>query len=170
MSTPENEHDDGAPSSDEQAQHLARIQGQAVPTDAATAPGAQQPADDADEMPEPGAMAQQAAAVIMTIVRPLASFAVPQLRDAPDELWAPIPEGLAAVLEEYGGDNLAIMKNPWVRLGMCCAPLAIYATQHAPQKTAPDALAAPASVVLEAPRPDAAAASQKTVTFGAPQA
>lgn len=106
----------------------------------------------------------QMAAMAVGMLRPLICYAVPTLRDAPGELWEPIPEGVAAVMDHYGA-SADWMQSPWARLGFSLAPLAAYAAVSAMNKPKEE----PKRVGLSAEPPKAPEAS-RAVTFGAPEA
>ena len=147
---------------DEQAADLAALQAMATPE----APAA--PAQALAEVPQgPSVQALQLAAMAVSIIRPLASYAVPALRTAPDALWDPIPQGLAGVLDHYDlGEHI---DNPWIGLALACAPLAAYGVMES-------AKGKPQDKPERAQGPDLTAKAptethgQKTVTFGAPEA
>lgn len=126
---------------------------------------AQTPLQEPDRGPQPpSAAALQMATMAVGIIRPLVAFAVPALRSAPDELWSPVPEGVAAVMDHYGA-SADWMQNPWARLGISLAPLAAYAAVES-MKAKPKDEPKPAidgPVQLPEGRPGPA-----PVTFGAP--
>lgn len=144
---------------DEQNADLAALKAMAAPE----APAGQLPAV-ADVPTGPSVQSLQLAALAVSIIRPLAAYAVPALRTAPDALWEPIPQGLAGVIDHYDlGEHI---NNPWVGLALASAPLAAYAVMESakakPQdKPATDPGSGPD---LSAPLPTEAAGS-KTVTF-----
>lgn len=152
MSTTETQ----APS--EQAADLAALQAAAAAGEPA-APG--QPVEAEQQGPQPpSAAAMQMAVMAVGILRPIICFAVPSLRTAPGELWEPVPEGVAAVMDHYGA-SAEWMQSPWARLGMSLAPLAAFAAIDAmskPKEPPRQALTAEAPPPAEGPR---------TVTFGA---
>lgn len=154
----------------EQAADLAALTaGAAEPVQDAAQQQAQQAAN---EPQPPSAAALQIAAMAVGMLRPLLCYAVPSLKNAPDELWAPIPEGLGAVLDQYGA-SAEWMSTPWARLAISITPLAAFAAVEAmaaakekPTKT----LTAPnEAAMMAAPVTDGAPAvpGAKTVTFGA---
>ena len=144
----------------EQAADLAALQAAAAGQEAA--PGAA--AEPIEQGPQPpSAAAMQMAAMAVGILKPIICFAVPSLREAPGELWEPIPEGVAAVMDHYGA-SAEWMQSPWARLGLSVAPLCAFAAVQAMQ--APPKKDADAPLQLEAKAPDVVA-GQKTVTFGA---
>lgn len=148
---------------DEQAADLAALQAAA-----GGAPGPQGGAvaeQQAEGPPPPSAAAMQMAAMAVGIMKPIICFAVPSLREAPSELWEPIPEGVAAVMDHYGA-SAEWMNSPWARLGLSLAPLACFAAVEA-MKDKPKAEPQAQAISLEAKAPDVVAGS-KTVTFGAP--
>lgn len=147
---------------DEQAADLAALQAMAAPD----TPPAQVQAQ-AEAPQGPSVQSLQLAALAVSIIRPLACYAVPGLRTAPDALWEPIPQGLAGVLDHYDlGEHI---DNPWVGLALACAPLAAYGVMES-------AKAKPADKPERVQGPDLTAQAptetpgQKTVTFGAPEA
>lgn len=152
---------EAAPAPSEQAADLAALQGMAAAGEQA-APGQPEQAEQQAIQP-PSAAAMQMAAMAVGILRPIICFAVPSLRTAPDELWQPIPEGVAAVMDHYGA-SAEWMQSPWARLGISLAPLAAYAAMDAMSKPKE-----PARVGLSAEAPPAPAQSRE-VTFGAPAA
>lgn len=104
------------------------------------------------------------AGMLVGIAKPLICYAMPVLKKSPAELWLPIPEGVAAVLDHYNLGDSDLMRNPWARLGFSMAPLAAYAAMNAAEEekpAEPERLAAPAA---KAP----ASSATKNVTFGAP--
>lgn len=155
----------------EQAADLAALQQSAA--DAPPPPGQAAPGEagqDAEPAP-PSAGSLQAAAMLVGILRPLLGFALKSLKDAPDELWEPLPAGVAGVLDHYSVDGAEWLRNPWVRLAFCGAPLAAYVVaQEMANKPAQAAIAAPGhGEHLAAPAP-AEAPGASTVTIGAVQA
>lgn len=105
------------------------------------------------------------AALAVGILRPVVCYAVPSLRGAPDELWEPIPGGVAGILEKYGV-GIEAMQSPWARLALACAPLAAFAAVEA-MKSPPKPEAEPLPEIA----PEKAGAplevvGQKSVTFG----
>ncbi len=150
---------DAEQASDLAALQLAAGEGQGAP---------QALAEPEPERSGPSEKSLHVAALIVGIVRPIAGYAMPSLREAPDALWEPIPQGVAGLLDHY--DLSEHIDNPWAGLAMACAPLAAFAAMEAiknkPQEAKPKEpgqLAAPAQVPSETP-------GQKTVTFGAPAA
>ncbi len=118
----------------------------------------------------PSADAMGAAALVVGIAQPILCATVKGLQDAPGELWGPVTESLAGLMDHYG--IAAEISNPWARFGIACAPLAGFALMARMQeeenkpKTDADNLAAP--------KLEAAAAQQapgaNTVSFGAVRA
>lgn len=155
-------------SSAEQAADLAALRAAAAPV---TATGAAAPEQQVQQ--GPSAAALQVAELAVGMLRPVICFAVPSLRAAPGELWAPIPAGVAGILDHYeiGMDAL---KNPWARLAMACAPLGAYAAVQAmkeqQEQPKPDPTEGGDMLNLESSKQDAnpQTVGQKTVTFGAP--
>lgn len=147
------------PASSEQAADLAALTAAAQGDAPAAAPGAQPE----QQGPQPPSAASVALATMLVgMLKPIACYLAPALKKAPDELWAPVPEGMAAVLDHYDLGESELLRNPWARLGLSCAPLIAYAAMNAePEKPAgkPQALAAPAA-------PPAAGGG--AVTFGDP--
>lgn len=155
--------------SDEQAADFANLQAQAG-IGQGQEPGQQIAQTGQDKPPPPSASSMQAAVIALGVLRPLICYAVPVLKTSPDELWQPIPEGLAAVLD-HAGLQPEWMQSPWARLGFACAPLlafaAIQSSKQADEKPkeptthdGPDLMAPP-----PAPAP---APTGPAVTFGAP--
>lgn len=142
----------------EQAADLAALQ--AAAAGAPPAPGAQPEQAEAGTIQPPSAAALQMAAMAVGMLRPIVCFAVPSLRAAPDELWQPIPEGVAAVMDHYGA-SAEWMQSPWARLGFSLAPLAAFAAMDAMSKPKE---APRVGMTAEAPP---APETPKTVTFGA---
>lgn len=145
---------------DEQAADLAALQAGANPAQAAQAGPAVVDEAPTEQKP-PSAQAMALAGMAVGMLRPLIVYAVPSLREAPDELWAPIPEGLAAVADQYGV-AAEWMQSPWARLAFACAPLAAFGAMQAMSKPKPEAQALPAPPAPGAP----AEPGSKTVTFG----
>lgn len=148
---------DSEQASDLAALQLAAGEGQG----AATAPTGATP-----EPTGPSEQSKQLAVLVVGIARPLICYAVPALRNAPDELWEPVPQGVAGVLDHY--DLSQHIDNPWAGLALCCAPLAMFAATEAMKNAPKDAkpkepgqLAAPVDVPQEVP-------GAKVVSFGAP--
>lgn len=152
---------EAAPAPSEQAADLAALQGMAAAGEPA-APGQPEQADQPAIQP-PSAAAMQMAALAVGILRPIVCYVVPSLRTAPDELWEPIPEGVAAVMDHYGA-SAEWMQSPWARLGFSLAPLAAFAAMDAMSKPKE-----PERVGIKAEAPPAPQAP-KTVTFGAAEA
>jgi len=145
---------------DEQAADLAALQAMAAPEAQA---GQLQPV--AEVPTGPSVQSLQLAALAVSIIRPLAAYAVPALRTAPDALWEPIPQGLAGVLDHY--DLSEQINNPWIGLALASAPLAAYAFMESAKAKPQDKPAAHgAGPDLSAPVPTEAP-GQKTVTFAA---
>lgn len=113
----------------------------------------------------PSASAIQLATMAVGMLRPLIGFAVPALRNAPDELWEPIPEGVAGVLDHYGMQP-DWLESPWARLAFAMAPLAAFAALETMKEKPkePERIAGPDLTAA----PPAPAEGQKTVTIGAP--
>lgn len=145
---------------DEQAADLAALKAAAGPAPGAPGAPAAVAQEESNEPAPPSAEAMALAGMAVGILKPLVCFAVPVLKDAPAELWQPIPEGVAAVVDHYGGGP-AWMNSPWARLGFSLMPLVGYAAVQAMNKPKE-----PEPMALEAP-PPAEAVGQKTVTFGA---
>lgn len=143
----------------EQASDLAALQVAAGEGQGATAPVAEQ----GPQIREPSEQSKQLAVLIVGIARPLVCFAVPALRNAPDELWEPVPQGVAGVLEHY--DLSQHIDNPWAGLALCCAPLAVFGATEA-MKDRPKPKEPQQLETFAAPVPEDAP-GQKTVTFGA---
>jgi hypothetical protein len=145
---------------DEQAADLAALQAMAAPDAPAAALQVQEQAP-----PGPSVQSLQLAALAVSIIRPLASYAVPALRTAPDALWEPIPQGLAGVLDHYDlGEHI---NNPWIGLALASAPLAAYAVMESAKAKPQDKPTDPGpGPDLSAPVPTEAP-GQKTVTFAA---
>lgn len=149
----------------EQAADLAALTASANQENATQAAATGQPEAQAPQ--PPSASALQLAAMAVGMLRPLIAYAVPALRNAPDELWEPIPEGVAGVLDHYGMQP-EWLESPWARLAFAAAPLAAFAaiqTMNEKPK-APESIAGPD--LSAAPPPQAE--GQKTVTIGAPVA
>lgn len=145
---------------DEQAADLAKLQAQVQGEAPAAGQVQAQAQDDGGELPPPSPAAMQIAGMAVGMLKPIVCFAVPVLREAPDELWQPVPEGVAAVLDEYGA-SAEWMRSPWARLGMSLMPLIAFAAVSAMNKPKE-----PEPMALEA-APPAEPVGQKTVTFGA---
>lgn len=166
MSTAE-ETDTSMGAAAEQAADLAALQ--AAAAGAEPAPGAQVADAEAQAIAPPSAAAMQMAAMAVGILKPIICFAVPSLREAPGELWEPIPEGVAAVMDHYGA-SAEWMQSPWARLGLSVAPLCAFAAVQAMNAPKPKAEPeAGGALQLEAKAPDVVAGAS-TVTFGAPAA
>ncbi len=149
----------------EQAADFAALQAAAAENTgpvSVEAPG--QPQDTGPQ--PPSAAALQIAAMVVGIVRPIAAYAVPSLREAPDALWEPIPEGVAAVLDHYGADA-EWLQSPWARLAFSLAPLAAFAAMKSMEekpKAKPQSIEGPNLTAA----PPTEAAGSKSVTIGAP--
>jgi hypothetical protein len=148
----------------EQAADFAALQAAANEADAG--PGAPAQAEAPAELAPPSAASLQLAAMAVTMVKPLICFAVPALQRAPEELWGPVPEGVAGILDHYGLGESELLRSPWGRLAFSLAPLAAFAAMESMKDKPKDK---PAEM-LEAPPPAPAPATEasKTVTFGAP--
>jgi len=110
----------GRDATDEQAADLAALQARARPPEQA-----QEVQGGAAAPQGPSQQALQLAALAVAIIKPLACYALPALAKAPAELWEPIPQGLAGVIDHYDlGDHIS---NPWFGLALASAPLAAYA-------------------------------------------
>lgn len=110
---------------DEQQADLAALEAAAAGQQAGPVPVEQQAQAQA-----PSLAAVQMAGMAVGMLRPLICYAVPALRTAPAELWEPVPEGVAAVLEHYGA-SAEWMQSPWARLAISLAPLAAFAAMQA---------------------------------------
>lgn len=143
----------------EQASDLAALQMAAGEGQGAAGPVAEQE----PQRTEPSEQSKQLAVLIVGIARPLVCYAVPALRSAPDELWDPVPQGVAGLLDHY--DLSQHIDNPWAGLALCCAPLAVFAASEA-MKEKPKAREPQQLDNFAAPVPGDAP-GQKTVTFGA---
>lgn len=122
------------------------------------------------EQAGPSADAMGAAALVVGIAQPILCATVKGLKDAPGELWGPVTESMAGLLDHYG--IAAEISNPWARFGIACAPLAGFALMARMEadkdkpKTDSDTLAPPkleATAAQQAP-------GANTVQFGAVQA
>ncbi len=143
----------------EQLADLAALQASANESDQVNAPG-----QSVQSGPQPpSASALQLAAMAVQVIKPLATAAVPALRGSPDELWAPIPEGLAAILDHYGWNRPDLLDSPWAKLALSLAPLAAYAAMESMKDDKPKARPK-AAAISEAPGADS---GPKTVTVGA---
>lgn len=118
----------------------------------------------------PSADAMGAAALVVGIAQPILCATVKGLKEAPAELWGPVTESMAGLLDHYG--IAAEIANPWARFAIACAPLAGFAMMARMEadkdkpKTDADTLAAPkleATAAQQAP-------GANTVQFGAVQA
>lgn len=155
-------------SSAEQAADLAALRAAAAPV---TAPGAPGAAVDSENPVQqgPSAAALQVAELAVGMLRPVICFAVPSLREAPGELWAPIPAGVAGILDHYE-IGMEALNNPWARLAMACAPLGAFAAVQA-MKAPPKPDPTDSEKVLDlavSKSSETETVGQKTVTFGAP--
>lgn len=151
--------------SSEQAADFAALQAAAAENTAPVMAQAQGQVQDTGPQP-PSAAALQIAAMVVGMLRPIAAYAVPSLREAPDALWEPIPEGVAAVLDHYGADA-DWLQSPWARLAFSLAPLAAFAAMKSMDekpKAKPQSIQGP-DLTATAP---AEAAGSKSVTIGAP--
>lgn len=154
-----NEDTHTPPPAAEQAADLAALTaaaGEGTPLDNSVQPQAPQP---------PSASAIQLASMAVAMLRPLIGFAVPVLRNAPDELWEPIPEGVAGVLDHYGMQP-EWLESPWAKLAFAMAPLAAFAALETMKEKPkePERIAGPDLTAA----PPAEAVGQKTVIMGAP--
>lgn len=177
--TVDQDDDQDQAASAEQAADLASLEARAANVDQ-VAPGAPAAAAaQADQVAPPSDQAMMFAAMIIRAVRPLAGYAVPAVKEAPDELWGPTVEGTAALLDHYGVGGSEFARTPWGRFAFGLLPLVGFVAVH--QLTAPkdDQAAAPAAAGngparlggpdLAAPAPAPAAPGQDRVIIGAPQ-
>lgn len=161
-------------SSAEKAADLASLEARAVSTDQA-APGAPGAAAAADQVQPPSEQSMMFAGILLRAVRPLAGYAVPALKEAPDELWGPAVEGTAALLDHYGVGGSAFASTPWGRFAFGVVPLVGFVAVHqltAPKEdkpAGPDGPARNGAPMLAAPAPAPAAPGQNRVIIGAPQ-
>jgi hypothetical protein len=154
----------------EQAADLAAIKAAASEQPAPAGQVEQGEAGQGAEPAPPSAGSVQAATMLVGILRPLLGFALKSLKDAPDELWEPLPAGVAGVLDHYSVDGAEWLRNPWVRLAFCGAPLAAYVVAEEMKAKPAPAIAAPGQGQhLAAPAPTEAPGA-RTVTIGAVQA
>lgn len=147
--------------SQEQAADLAALQAAAnVPQPGVADPMAP-PAG-----PAPGTL--QDAALLIGIARPILEIGFAPLRGAAPEAWAALHEPVAALMEHYGLNMGEVMTNPWARLALGAAPLAMHAygniTAEQDKKPATESQALQAANI-SAPAPEAAP-GQKTVIIG----
>lgn len=118
---------------------------------------------------KPSAQAMGVAGMVIGVVQPLLCHTVRGLNTAPAQLWDPVTESVAGLLDHYGLARPEL-QGPWAKLGISILPLAgmvaiARMSEPAPEKQeGQQALAAPD---LSAPAP-AQAAGSKVVTFGAP--
>lgn len=150
----------------EQAADLAALTA-AANADSAAPATTNQAQPEAQAPQPPSASALQLAAMAVGMLRPLIAYAVPALRNAPDELWEPIPEGVAGVLDHYGMQP-EWLESPWARLAFAAAPLAAFAAINSMNQKPkePESIAGP-DLSAEVPKQEA---GQNTVTIGAPVA
>lgn len=149
--------------SSEQAADFAAIQ-------ASAAGDAVQPGQElAQQGPQqPTAQAMGAAGLFVGIAQPILCATVRGLREAPKELWEPVTEGIAGLLDHYGLASEA-MNGPWARFAFSVAPLAGFVviaqmkTEAEKPKTEAQALTGP-DLSAKAP---AGPVGSKTVSFGA---
>ncbi|MEH0165582.1 hypothetical protein [Roseateles microcysteis] len=146
----------------EQAADLAALQA-AADGATATVTGAAVPAQGQAEdapLPPPSPQALAAAKVLIKQLRPLATVALPALREAPDDYWEPIPEGIAVIMDHYG-TSVDWMRTPWGRLTMALLPLGGFVAVQVLNKPKP-------AQALEAPPP--VAQGSKSVVIGTVEA
>lgn len=150
----------------EQAADLAAIQ-------ASAAGEAVQPGQEVATQgpPPPSAQAMGAAGLFVGIAMPILCATVRGLREAPQELWEPVTEGVAGLLDHYGLASEAL-NGPWARFAFSVAPLAgfvVIAQMKAEAdkpRTEAQTLTGP-DLTAKAP---AGPVGANTVTFGAPAA
>lgn len=153
--------------STEQAADLAAIRAAVAGADvAAPAPG-----QEVEEQgpAKPSAAAMGVAAMVLGVAKPLLCHTVRGLDSAPDELWEPVTESTAGLLQYYGLDRPEL-QGPWAKFGVSLAPLlgmTILARMSEPPPEKKEGQQAIASPDLTAAPPPAAQGS-KVVTFGAP--
>lgn len=155
-----------APSAEEAAD-LASLERMAAAADP-VAPGAPRAAAPADQVAPPSQQAMMFAGMLMQALRPLASWALPVLKDAPAELWEPTIEGTAALFDHYGVGGAQFASTPWGRFAFGMLPLAGFVAVQS--ITAPPPAAPPARIGgpdLAAPAAPADG-GQRTVIIGAP--
>lgn len=158
----------------EQAADLAALQAAAagaVPA-AAVAPGA--PAGQAapEQLPPPSAAAMASAVVMLKTFQPMVTALVPVLRNAPPEVWEPIPEGIAVLLDHFKA-NPAWLANPFVRAASALVPMAGFVALHMMQNPSPKKAKAAGEVIEAPPAPPPGAPAEpgaRTVSFGTVEA
>lgn len=131
--------------STEQAADLAALQTAAADGQVTTVAAGPAGQGAPSEPQPPSEAALQVAALAVGMLRPLIEYAVPALRGAPDELWKPVPEGAAALLDHYGV-NADWMQSPWAKFAFSLAPLAAFAAVKAMEekpKAKPQSIAGP---------------------------
>lgn len=150
----------------EQGADFAAIQAAAAGAEVqAPAPGQEVAA----EQQGPSSQALGLSAMVMAAGRPLLCHLVRGLNTAPDELWLPVMESVAGILDQYGLARPEL-QGPWAKLAISILPLAgmvAIARMSEPEPEKQEGQQALAAPDLSAPAP-AAAAGSKVVTFGAP--
>lgn len=123
MTTPETDTDTGtekpADISAEQAADLAALEASVA---GPAAPVVAHQVQDQGPQP-PSAQAMGVAVMAMGALRPLLCHLVKGLDTAPDELWVPVTESTAGLLDHYGLARPEL-QGPWAKLGMSIVPLA----------------------------------------------
>ncbi len=150
----------------EQGADFAAIQAAAAGADvAAPVPGQEV----ATEQQGPSAQAMGVAAMVMGVAQPLLCYAVRGLDTAPAQLWDPVTESVAGLLDHYGLARPEL-QGPWAKLAISVVPLAgmvALARMNEPEPPKKEGQQAIAGPDLTATPPPAAQGS-KVVTFGAP--
>lgn len=165
MSLEDNQTEKPDAMSAEQGADFAAIQAAAAGADvAAPAPG-----QEVAEQQGPSDQALGVSALAVGAIKPLACHVVRGLDTAPDELWLPLIDSLAGVLDHLGL-NRPELQGPYAKLAFSVVPLAGFVVlarvsePEPPKKEGQQAIAGPD--LTAAPPP--AAQGSKVVTFGAP--
>lgn len=128
----------------EQAADWAALQAGAA--GAVTAPASQAQAEQGP--PPPTAQAMGVAAMVIGAARPLLCHVVKGLDSAPDELWGPVTESTAGLLDHYGLARPEL-QGPWAKLAMSVLPLAGLVAIHRMQNPEPEE--PPKSAIYQVP-------------------
>ena len=117
---------------------------------------------------KPTAQAMGVAVMVMGVAQPLLCYAVRGLDTAPAQLWDPVTESVAGLLDHYGLARPEL-QGPWAKLAISVVPLAgmvALARMSEPEPQKQEGQQAIAAPDLSAAPPPAAQGS-KVVTFGA---
>lgn len=81
------------------------------------------PLDTEDAPPAPIVDRMAEAVMLLGILRPMATMALPCIKDAPDTEWQVLQQPIADLLAFYNVDVTKYLASPWVALAFAASPL-----------------------------------------------